>query len=671
MLRIFILLFIVTPSFAQQNTKDSELDSIIKYRNLSSDSNLDIQSRIDYANKAIILSKQTGQDSTILYSYKKLSALYLNEDNYQPLKAINKKILNLAKKIKDSSSIGNAFYILGYVSRKEIKSDSAYQYYYEAAKIFNNIKDYKNESEVLLNMASIQESERDFIGAEINAIKAKKILENLPKTESNLDTLWSVHNLIGIIYGELQYYDQALEYHQLAIETSKDMEYNYYNMLYSKSNIATIYRRKGDYINAKKKFEEILEDKNLKTNDSLSYSVITADLAYSKYLIDKTDPGIYDLFEESMTIAKKLDDQLAIMSSGAFFAEYLHEIGKIDSAKYYNNLSYNIAKTAKENEFVFQTLKTKAEINKDSSRVYLNEYIKLSDSLVLAERSIRNKFARIEFETDEIIQENQQISKQRLWLIITSVGLLFTLFFLYIIKSQREKNKELQLERQQQEANEEIYNLMLSQQDKIDEARSFEKNRISKDIHDGILGKLFGVRLSLDGLNQSTTEEATQKRSAYISELKNIEEEIRKVSHELNSDFIQQSGYLDIVKTLVDTQMTAYNIKYTLTADQTINWDSLNNKVKIHIYRILQETMQNAYKHAKATMVDISFKFEKNILTLTVSDNGEGFDLQKAKKGIGLKNIDSRIKEIDGKLDIKTQKNQGTTIIINVPIINN
>lgn len=273
---------------------------------------------------------------------------------------------------------------------------------------------------------------------------------------------------------------------------------------------------------------------------------------------------------------------------------------------------------------------------------------------------------RIDFETDEIKQENKQMSRERLWLLITSISLLVVLFFLYILKTQREKNKELQLERQQQEANEEIYNLMLSQQNKIDEAKSLEKNRISKDIHDGILGKLFGVRLSLDGLNISKTDAATKKRGYYISELKNIEEEIRKVSHELNSEFIHQAGFLDIITALVETQMTAYNINYRLDIQDDINWESLNNKIKIHLYRILQETMQNTYKHANATLVNISFKYEKNLLTLTVSDNGSGFDLNKSRKGIGLKNLDSRIKEINGKLKIESKINKGTTITINV-----
>ena len=240
---------------------------------------------------------------------------------------------------------------------------------------------------------------------------------------------------------------------------------------------------------------------------------------------------------------------------------------------------------------------------------------------------------------------------------------------MYIIKSQREKNKELQLQKQQQEANEEIYKLMLSQQEKIDEARSVEKNRISQEMHDGILGRLFGARLSLDSLNLVNTDEAKAKRSNYISELKNIEDDIRKVSHELNSDFVNQSGYFNMVNNLVETQMTAYNIDYMFKVDSNINWDMLDNKIKIHLYRILQETMQNIYRHAKSTLVDIEFYLDKNKLNLKITDNGVGFDQTKTKNGIGLKNIKDRLKEINGFFNVTSQINKGTSIIITVPNI--
>lgn len=666
---LFILLF-STYCLAQKAPVGSNLDSIFRLRNLSKSQSLDMRSRIEYAQQAVMLSKSKEADSTILNSNKSLSKLYLIKDDFKPLKSINIENLELAKKIKDSFAIADAYYILGYIDNLEAELDSAYEYFYKAYKVYRDLKNYEKEAELLYNMASIQLSERDFIGAEINAIKAKLVVEKLPKTDNNLDTLWSIHNLIATISAQLQLYDKALEYNDLAVSYANTIsnQNRYYDLLYSNTNIASVYRRKGLYPEAKEKYLEILEDEGLKAYDLALYAVINANLAYTTYLIDPMDASINSLFIESLHNSKKANDDLTTMSIGAYFAEYLNAVGKQDSAKYYNDLSYKMAKKINVNEYILQTLITKASINKDSARSFLMEHIKLSDSLVLAERSIRNKFARIELETAEIVEENQEMSRQRLYLIITSIGLLMVLLFLYILKTQREKNKELQLERQQQEANQEIYGLMLSQQDNIDEARKLEKNRISKDIHDGILGKLFGVRLSLDSLNLSVNTEAIDKRSHYINELKNIEDDIRKVSHDLNTDFIKKAGFLDIVKTLVETQMEAYKIAFSFIGDDSINWDALDNTVKIHLYRILQETMQNAYKHAQATKVVISYKKEDTNLVFNITDDGEGFDMYKSKKGIGLKNIEDRVQEIKGKLLITSQKQKGTDITIIVPI---
>ena len=521
-------------------------------------------------------------------------------------------------------------------------------------------------------MANIQESERDYIGAQNNVIKAINVVDKLQKNEYNVDTEWSLYNLIGIISGELKQYDNSIEYHNKAINSSNKLKDNYFYKIYSNVNIASTYQKKGDYNLAIDKYNQILNSSKLLTQDPSTYAYVINDLAYSKFLRGKdSNKEIETLYRQAFRLSDSISDKNIKMSVSLNFSDYFKTINQLDSAAIYSTKAYVLGKELKHNKTILKALYIKSEIEKgETSKKYLFEHIRLNDSLLFAERSSRNKFMRIDYETEEIKQENQQISRQRLWLLIVSGALLFTLFFLYIIKTQREKNKELQLERLQQEANEEIYKLMLSQQDKIDEARSLEKNRISKDIHDGILGKLFGVRLSLDGLNLSVNKEAIDKRSHYISELKNIEEDIRKVSHELNTDFIKQSGFLDIVKTLVDTQMNAYNIEYTFYGDDNIDWEALNNQVKIHLYRILQETMQNAYKHAEATKVDISFKNEAGKLVFSIFDNGKGFDTQKAKKGIGLKNIEDRIQEINGKLSIKSQANKGTKIIIIVPTIN-
>src|SRR5690606_41642919 len=103
-----------------------------------------------------------------------------------------------------------------------------------------------------------------------------------------------------------------------------------------------------------------------------------------------------------------------------------------------------------------------------------------------------------------------------------------------------------------------------------------------------------------DSLNMSSKPEAMETREKYLEDLKENEEDIRKVSHELNSDFVSGSNYISIIKSLLETQTKAYKLTYVLRNDDNIDWDSINNKTKIHYYRIIQESLQNIYKHANA-----------------------------------------------------------------------
>ncbi|HIC30902.1 MAG TPA: tetratricopeptide repeat-containing sensor histidine kinase [Flavobacteriaceae bacterium] len=669
-----VLLFTLFSFISKPQVEDKNpISKIIRLRKLANNSDLDISKRFQHAREAIDLSKDYGKDSTILESNRVLSWLFLVSQQYDSLYRINKENLDVSKKLNDSSKMAYANNNLGFYYYNKKKNDSAYYFYSNARKLFDLLKDRENEVGVILNMANIQESERDYIGSEINAIKGIEIAKTLPISDPVNYKLWALNNLVGIVSSKVKRFDKSIEYHDKAVSYAKRLKGKSYIYLkdFSEMNIAIAYRRKGDYDKTIQILNNIKNIEALKTEDSQTYVSIISNLAYAKFL-----KGNFNLNEIQETFKKaykfSLDQEIEVEQSAiAIFISELYLFKKeIDSAKKYANIAYHKAYEVDENQTILEALILKAKTETgEQSKKYLYQHIQLNDSLISKERVNRNKFARIEFETDEILQEKEQISKQRQWLIFTTVGLIGVLFFLYIIKTQREKNKELQLQKQQQEANEEIYKLMLSQQEKIDEARSVEKNRISQEMHDGILGRLFGARLSLDSLNLVNTEEAVSKRSNYISELKNIEDDIRKVSHELNSDFVNQSGYYDMVKTLIETQMTAYNIKYSFEADSNISWDSLNNKIKIHVYRILQETMQNIYKHAKATKVDIAFYLEKNKLTLEIVDNGLGFDQSKTKNGIGLKNITDRLKEINGILNLNSQSNQGTSVVITVPNI--
>jgi len=503
-------------------------------------------------------------------------------------------------------------------------------------------------------------------------VRAIRILEELDENENILGTLWSLYNLLAVISERLEQHDEAIENYNKCIEIANKMNPSMalYNNLLTRNNIGFTNSQKGDFTMALTVFNELIKDTRLFNLDAEVYANVLSNIAYTRFLKQDNDiVGIEKQFKEAYRISDSIQSTVRLMDVMNDMSEFYATIGKKDSALILSKNAYKLGKESGDNQVVLKSLLSLAKLDDvESSKNYLFERVKLSDSLLKNERGIRNKFARVRFEVDKVEADNVQLTKDKLLLLFISAGLLISLTLLYIIITQRSRNRKLKFIQKQQEANEEIYNLMLVQQDKVEEGRTQEKKRISEELHDGILGRLFGTRLSLDSLNMVQTDEAVKTRSNYISELKTIETEIRKISHDLNADFVAGSGFIDIVKTLIETQTKAYELEYTFEEDEIIDWEKVPNKTKIHIYRMLQETMQNIYKHANANRIKISFKLKNNVILLAIEDDGSGFDTNKARKGIGLKNIDSRVSDIGGRAEVFSKIDVGTIIKIEIPV---
>ena len=574
-------------------------------------------------------------------------------------------------KTLDSTSLGEAYYNVAEYYRKTTPpiTDSAFYYYHKAEKIFKRLNTKYELALTLYGIAVIQKNEKDFIGSEVISIEALSLLESLTETEIIINLKSFIYNNLGIVSKELDQYDESIKYHKKSLKLKEKLKGNNIGTInISKNNIANTYKKAGQYELAVAYYNQILNDKDFIKEYPNLHPTVLDNYANTLYLSKKYNqlPGLY--FK-----ALKISDSIKFRGYESIvinqhLAEYYNDRGNKELAKYYGYMAKDISEKY-HNDDLLKSLLLLSNIEAgDVAANHLKDYIKLNDSLQKNERIIRNKFARIRFETSQVEQENIQFAKERMWLLIISVVLIIASFLLYLVINQRNKNKELQFIQAQQETNEEIYNLMLSQNESIEEARGLEKKRISQELHDGILGRLFGTRLSLDSLNFNNSEEAIKTRGQYINELQVIEQDIRKVSHELNTDFVSGSGFIDIIRTLVETQAIVYKLDYNLDHDDTINWDEITNKKKIHIYRIIQESLHNIYKHAKAHRVNISFELENDVICLTIIDDGSGFDVNKAKSGIGLKNMNTRISEINGTISITSEKDSGTTVTIEVPI---
>ncbi len=146
-------------------------------------------------------------------------------------------------------------------------------------------------------------------------------------------------------------------------------------------------------------------------------------------------------------------------------------------------------------------------------------------------------------------------------------------------------------------------------------------------------------------------------------------EEIIKLTKGLTTDTIKNVGLCEAINNITRDTMEANLVKISCALDSFIE-NSVNDKFKLNVFRIVQEQLNNILKHAKATEVTISLSQNKKSIILSISDNGVGFDTVKKQKGIGVANIKSRSASYNGTADFVSQPGQGCVLTVTFPVTN-
>ncbi|MDY8138909.1 sensor histidine kinase [Aquimarina sp. 2201CG5-10] len=603
---------------------------------------------------------------------QEISFIYYSIGDYDNYRDMNEKALKLSTSINDSLNMAESYGYLGIYYRSS-KLDVAYKNFYEADKIYSSLDDKKYNSKdyafeqgkVLIDIARIFQKTKDYRKSEditIKAIEKFELAENpqyLPLCYTNL----------GILAKYLERYDEAIGYHFKAIDYAKINNSEVSQKTISYNNIGTVYKSQKKYDEAKEYYNKALSYKEILKKKRSRYARLLDNLAYVNFLSNDTI-NIPDLFYEALRIRDSIKNNRGVIANTLHLAEYYKTKGADSIASIYAKRARDVSLDLKENEELLKSYQLLSEVlDSEEGLEYAQAYIKLNDSLQREERLFKDKFARIRYETDQFKEESIRVSRENEILVIAVLGLTALFLLVYIIFRQQQSNKELLFAQAQQESNQEIYRLLLNQQFKLEEGRQMEQQRMSEELHDGVLGRLFGVRLSLDGINQRANDGFTEARTKYIEELKSIEKEIRLISHDLGTETISPDvAYIDAVESLISDLCEAHKMEFEFNNDENIDWEEINDQKKVNLFRILQESLQNIFKHARAEMIKISFDYVDDNINLTILDDGIGFKSTKVKRGIGLKNITSRVSQMSGVVDFISNKDIGTTVSVSVPI---
>jgi signal transduction histidine kinase len=634
---------------------------------LANDFSLASDKRLQFTQKAFNIVVDQDNDSLSRVNLFKVANRYYNINHYREFNKTVNLVLSNSQTAQDTLNIIKAYTYLGDYYDSQSIMDSSFQFYYKAEKMSEDSGDKFNLSRILLSKADLQWKAGDYFGAEKSLFN---VLRTIKGEKQSNNIFYDAYNLLGIIYVEFGEYENAITYHNkaLLISDDKTIPEVFQSTATSYNNIGFLYLNSHKYLLAKEYFQRGLLQEKLLAQKPYVYAMLLDNLAYSKFKLNET-VGLPQLFYQSLKLRDSLQLTAGIFVSKIRLSEYFASKGDSSKALQYSKEALLLARGNNNSRDILLGLKNMAVIQPEKAAVYTKEYIQINEKLQKAERSMGDKFSRIEYETDKIKTENSSLEVQNRNLVYVFSLLTILGLFLYIIKAQKTKNRELLYKQQQQIANEDIYNLMISQQNTIETNTVKEKKRVAQELHDGVLGRMFGVRMNLDSLNRIHDEGAINQRINYLSELKNIEQDIREISHDLNREKSELiNNFVAIVDNLFEEQRKTFQSKLVSTIDSNIKWEFVVNSVKINLYRIIQESLQNINKYANASSITIELRKQENDLLLVISDNGVGFNSNLKRKGIGIQNMLSRTKECEGIFNIKSKKGEGTVITVTVPI---
>ncbi len=538
-----------------------------------------------------------------------------------------RKGLNAASEIKDSVNIAKLFNNLGITFYFKGRFDSAAFYYYKSVDIFSN----KNE----------------------------------------LILLASVYNDLAKMYRKIGPYSRSHDFYNKAL--------NIFTQLKNKDGIATIYNESGVLSEYEGKFEDAVKNykaslalrKELNDSVGIAYSL---NFIAGAYVQEHKFTEAEQYNAEALKIRESLKDSFAIALTYTDFGGIYTAEKKFDKAVESYVKSNVVANSMGYTDLLrnnYTELSYIASETGDFKKAleYFQKAAALKDSLYKTENSKQVEELSARYETAEkekqIQQQHFQITQRNYWIAGISVFMVLgsLLGYSYYRRFKLKQQTRLQTEilKQQELATKAVI-----------EAEEKERKRIAGDLHDGVGQLMSAARMNLSAIQSSLPFVSDEQKINFKKVVNLIDEscnEVRTVSHNMMPNALLKAGLASAIREFID-KIDAHILKVNLHTEG-LN-ERIDSNIETVLYRVIQECVNNVIKHANATELDISLVKDIEGISSTIEDNGQGFnskDLEKFK-GIGLKNIQSRIDYLKGTVEWDSNPGNGTVVAIHVPVKN-
>jgi signal transduction histidine kinase len=597
----------------------------------------------------------------------KLSKYYEGIKRKEPQKAreIANTVLDLSKKLQYERGVAIGYSNLGYLDIIAGDNRRAIGYYIQAVSHYKKTTDNLGLATAFGSMANAysglgkNDSSMLYRTAAISLLEKMKELPSFSKRDIRMLSL-QYYNLAVDYANSMKNDDKALSYYKKSEEMARQC--NDTTMIVTALNGVT--RR----LASKEQFADAL----VEAKEALRFAKASGDAflltqAWHGYATVLDVSGKWNEAVEpaqlAIRYAEETGDFSQFMTSATTYSHILQQKGDYKTLKVFAEKVLDKSEGKDHIEFLADLYGFLAEANYklgnykpaydqlNQKLVFNDSILKVENNRIMADMDFRYQTAQKEKALSQnqlqLAQKNLQLQKNRQYIYYTLAALMVALliaalFYIRYRSKKRIHQKEIQSLQQQKEI--QLLQALMQGEEK-------ERSRIAKDLHDGVAGMLAAVKMQL-----STEEEELKALKGYTKALQLLNEatvEVRKTSHNLMPEVLLQHG-LDKALRRYCSNITSPSLQvhYFFIGEE----QRYANSFELSVYRIVQELLNNIFKHSKATEASVQLSVQGTVLSISIEDNGIGFPKQSVQAGgMGLDSLKHRIHALNGNMELTAE----------------
>ncbi len=592
-------------------------------------------SALTLSNELMMMAKSSGSEQLLANALNTLSSVQSANSLVKEALASNESSYAINKRLKDNNELVNNFSQFGTIYQNKGDYVNATKYFLQSLDLGTKQKMYDvvNYNYRCLSKINLLQGKNE--AALKFAYKSIAYNNNNPRSKAfGLQAIADYYMNINKVDSAEKYYIQAYQIlEQNKIFYGMASVLSLWSIIYAEKNII----KTGEMmLKAQKIFDTIAPKSVFSANNIGNIGEVFFTIAKTDSLIKKVTGNVIPTSKEKLLVEAEQYLKRSI--------QYSNESKNVYTALYFTGNLADLQAYIGDYKSAYSSMQSKFKYN---------------DSLF----SQKNKNAIAKLETDkEILQLaaiNQQKSTLNKILMGSATGLLLIGFLGYRNFRSKQKLQQTQITQLEKDKQLLAVDAMLKGQEE-------ERSRLAKDLHDGLGGMLSGVKLSFVNMKENMIMDAPSVQSfeASILQLDNTIAELRKVAHNLMPEALVKFGLKNAILDFCNSMQLSSKTK--IIFEQMGSDRQLSNTADLYIYRIIQELINNALKHAQPKQILVQLtKAEKNIL-ITVENDGNYFDTSAIENasGIGMKSVQQRVNYFTGKIDITSDKENGTSINI-------